>query len=128
MKSKAFLVASLAAAAVAAACATGRAVSADDPFGSRPGEPNSIRVEVRNLNWNEARLFAVSGGRRIRMGTVGGNQDAVYTLDWDFTLPLVIEVDLVAGPDCTTREIQVDPGDIIQLQIESNFGMTRFCR
>lgn len=116
------------AAILASGCATGRSI--DSPFASTQDSEasNKIRIEVRNNNWNEVRLFAVSGGSRRRLGTVGGNQDAVYNIDWNFSLPLVMEIDLVAGPSCTTRSMRVDPGDTVQLQIESAFHLTRACR
>lgn len=116
---------------VLAGCATGRPTGragADNPFNPTEEEPQEIRIEVHNLNFNEARLWAVSGGRRTRLGTVGGNQDAVYRLPWNLSLPLVLEIDLVAGPSCSTSPIQVQPGDRIQLDIESNFRLTRYCR
>ena len=110
---------------VAAGCGAAQPRS---PFNSRSDRPDEIRILVRNLNFNQARLYAVSGGRRIRLGTVGGNQEARYTIDWNFSQPLVIEINLVAGGSCSTRPIPVDPGDIIELQIESNFRRTSYCR
>ena len=124
--------ASLAAAAAAstflAAAGCASTGTASSPFSDAAPADDQIRIEVRNLNWNEARLYAVSTGRRIRLGTVGGNQDAVYTLDWDFSLPLALEIQLVAGASCTTRQMQVDPGDLLELQIQSDSATRDFCR
>ena len=106
-------------------CATGS--QSASPFGDTLERQGQIRIDVRNLNWNEARLWALSAGRRIRLGSVGGNQDAVFNLDWDLTLPLAIQIDLVAGPSCTTREMRVDPGDHLELQIDGSSVGRAFC-
>ena len=98
------------------------------PFASRAEGSNEITILVRNLNYNEARIWAIRGGRRIRLGTVGGNQDARFTLEWAFSEDLTMEIDLVPGDSCRTRALRVDPGDIIDLQVESNLRMTRLCR
>jgi hypothetical protein len=47
-----------------------------DPFagGSRP-TPQDIELRVRNLNFNDARLYAVSGGSRRRLGQVSALSD-----------------------------------------------------
>lgn len=98
---------------VASACA---AASQADPFSSAGSR--SIRIEVVNLNFNDATLHALRGGDRQRLGIVSGKGSASYTMDWPMPQPLRIQIDLLAGGDCTTRAMQVDPGDIIELQIE----------
>jgi hypothetical protein len=86
-------------------------------FGERRARP-SIRIEVTNLNFQDATLHAVRNGERTRLGTVTGKGSATYTLEWRVPLPLSFEIDLLAGGRCTTRPITVDPGERIQLQIE----------
>ena len=86
-------------------------------FGERRARPQ-IRIDVTNLNFQDATLHAVRNGERHRLGTVSGKGSATYTLEWRVPLPLQIEIDLLAGGRCTTRAVTVDPGERIQLQIE----------
>lgn len=97
-----------------------------DPFGE-PGE-GSIRIIVQNLNFSDARLYVLRRGARSTLGIVGGKTDAEFSLDWDISDPVQIEIDMLAGPSCTTRAIQADPGDIIELQIASVFRNSQACR
>ena len=107
---------------------TGRTVAGGDPFTSSEDRPQSIRVEVQNLNFADARVYAVRNGQRIIMGTVGGKDDATFTVRWEFSQSLRIEINLLAGPSCTTEVLQVDAGDILRLQIASVFTSSMFCR
>ena len=101
---------------------------AEDPFSSSTSRPSQIRIEVQNLNFQDARLYALrSSGTRVSLGSVGGKTDAVFDVDWQFNMDLRIEINLLAGPRCTTRPIQVQPGDILQLQIASVFSQSRAC-
>ena len=109
------------------ACATA-AGDPQDPFDGAAGE-DQIRIEVENFNFADATVWAlVQGGRRIRLGTVTGKSDSVFTLPWRFSVPLRMEIDQVAGERCVTEEIPVDPGDILLLRIEPVFTDTRGCR
>ena len=35
---------------------------------------------------------------------------------------------MLAGPTCTTQPLDVQPGDILELQIQSMFNQSSFCR
>jgi len=105
-----------------AACGGGRTVGDSDPFGSAAEGPRVINLHVTNLNFNEARLWAISMEGRQRIGVIGGKADAVYRLPWNFSQPLRIEIDLLAGARCTTEAIPVDPGDDLRLQIEMDLA------
>lgn len=98
-----------------------------DPF-SGGGGREEIRIEVRNLNFSDATLYAIGGGMRRRLGVVPGKGDAAFTIPWRFSLPLAIEIDLLAGVRCTTQEMMTDPGDIIELQIDLELRRSEFCR
>lgn len=101
----------------------------DDPFSTSTDRPNRIRIEVRNLNFADARLYAIrDGGARMSLGSVTGKTDASFTLDWRLNQDIRIEINLLAGPTCMTRRIQVQPGDILELQIASVFSQSSFCR
>lgn len=110
-----------------AACGGGRAAANADPFENAAEGPRVINIHVTNLNFNEARLWAISMEGRQRIGVIGGKADAVYRLPWNFSQPLRIEIDLLAGPRCTTEPINVDPGDDLRLQIEMDLARQARC-
>jgi hypothetical protein len=104
------------------------ASSGDDPF-SRSTAEQQIQIKIVNLNFQDATVWAlISGGRRQRLGIVSGKREAEFTLPWRFSEPLRLEFDLVAGPRCVTEDLTVDPGDLLELQIASNFYATPGCR
>ncbi len=83
-------------------------------------DENSIRIEVLNRNFADATLRAVVAGAGRRLGRVTGHTNRTFRLDWPYSAPLWVEIDLLAGQTCITREIFVQPGDLIELQIEPN--------
>lgn len=96
-----------------------------DPFA--PEADRAIRIEVENLNFNEATLHALRDGARLRLGTVSGKGNAVYRLEWRQGRELRIEIDLLADGSCTTRPLHVYPGEIVRLQIQSRLDMDPDC-
>ena len=113
---------------VAVACTTqGRRLDSE-PFTTSTERPDSVRLEVQNLNFSDARLYAIRDGQRITLGRVGGKQDAQFTIPWRFNQDLRIEINLLAGPTCVTERLQVDRGDILELQISAVFSQSTFCR
>jgi hypothetical protein len=111
-----------------AGCATAGTGASAGPFEEATTD-NEIRIEIQNLNFNDATVWAlVQRGERIRLGTVGGKSDAVFNLPWKFSLPLRMEIDMVAGGRCQTEDIQVDPGDSLLLRIDPVLHNSDFCR
>ena len=76
-----------------------------------------IHIEVINTSFNDATLHVTWSGRRVRLGTISGTRTVDYMLPWDRSEQIQIEIDLLAGPECTTRPMWADPGDIIVLEI-----------
>ncbi len=107
-------------------CGGTRAAQSDEPFSST-GRPPRIRLLVQNRNFADARLYAIRRGSRDALGIVGGKQDAEFTLDWVTSEDLQIEIDMLAGPRCRTEALQVDPGDILELQIDVVFNRSATC-
>lgn len=99
----------------------------DNPFETRAGM-NQIEIQVQNLNWHDATLHAHRAGQRQRLGIVTGKSDATFTMDWRQLLPLQIEIDLLAAGSCITRPLQVAPGEIVVLHIETRLQMDPDCR
>jgi hypothetical protein len=110
------------------ACGTRSSYPGQDPFAEGGATPQQVRVRVRNNNFYDASLTAIADTGRRRLGTVGGNQSAVFTMPWTFTGGLRIEIDLLAGPTCTTDYITVSPGEDVSLDIMSDFDSTPSCR
>ncbi len=115
----------LLAALLLSACAAARP---DSPFTAAQGERNVIRIEVQNHNFDDATLWAVvQNARRIRLGRVTGKSDAQFSIPWSFSESLSIEIDMMAGPRCLTSSVTVDPGDVLELQIQPVFSNTADC-
>ena len=116
--------ASLAVLVVITACATPRELPERERFFT--GE-ETIRVHVQNDNFMDARLYALGVTKRFPLGVVTGGRQAVLSVPWDYYEPLRIEIDLLAGPKCTTEEIDADPGDTFDLRIESVLSRSAAC-
>ena len=87
-----------------------------------------VRIEVLNRNFADATLRAVVAGSRRTLGRVTGHTNRTFRLDWPYSRPLRIEIDLLAGQSCITREIFVQPGDLLELQIEPGLAGREGCR
>jgi hypothetical protein len=111
----------------AGACGTRTSFPGQDPFAGSGGAPQ-VRIVVRNGNFYDATLTAIIDGGRRRLGTVVGNQSSTFVMPWDFTGGLRIQIDLLAGPSCTTELITVNPGDNLQLEIMSDIRNMPSCR
>ena len=110
-----------------AACG-GSSASINDPFQGDRGR-NEIRIHVRNNNFYDARIIALlEGNSRRQLGTVVGKTEAVFTLPLVYSQVLRLEIDILAGPSCTTDAITADPGDDIQLDILPGPSGSDFCR
>lgn len=98
-----------------------------DPFaGDSGGGQRNVRLRVQNDNFYDATISAITDTGRRRLGTVGGNQTAVFTMPWSFAGGLRVQIDLLAGPTCTTDPVPVNPGETIDLRIPASFD--RYCR
>ena len=87
-----------------------------------------VRIDVLNRNFADATLRAVVDGAHRRLGTVRGHSSATFRLDWPYSRPLRIEIDLLAGGSCITPVVDVDPGEVIDLRIEPNLRSDGDCR
>jgi hypothetical protein len=107
----------LACAASSAACAR-LGGGPENPFDQDRG-PSQVRIIVINNDFNDATLFALGSGERRRLGVVTGKTEASYVIPWRLSGPLRIEINILAAGSCTTPTIQVDPGDLLELQIQN---------
>ncbi|MDA0313325.1 MAG: hypothetical protein O2992_14590 [Gemmatimonadetes bacterium] len=106
----------------------GRLGKGPDPFGSRAEQGREqLRVEIQNLNFNDATVFALRQGQRIRLGEVTGKSDGKFTVEWNLALPVEFMIDFVGGQSCTVGGIPADPGSTIWIQVPADICMSR-CR
>lgn len=111
--------------ALATACA---ARAGDGSADLAPGLEDQIEIRIINNNFSDARMYAVRPGAREYIGMLTGKTEANYTLDWDMSQTLSIEISLLAGGTCTTEELIVDPGEALFLSIDSTLATMRNCR
>ena len=96
-----------------AACAP----RASDVFGSGPNGERGITLEVSNNNFSDATIWTYRYSARTRAGVVGGKGRRELRVEWNSPAPLSVEIRLLSGETCRTREIQADPGDVIQIDV-----------
>ncbi len=113
----------------------GLALGACGPKARTVGDPfqggirdETIRIHVTNLNFMDATLWAVTTGSRKKLGILTGKREEVYTIPWDFSTDLRIEIDLLASGKCLTEALPVSPGEDIELIIDLEFANSRYCR
>lgn len=104
-------------AAVLAFSATGCQTLAPNLFGEKRTQP-TIRINVTNLNFQDATLHVIRNGERHRLGAVSGKASSSFTIEWRTAQAFQLEIDLLAGGRCTTRQIVLDPGAQVDFQIE----------
>ena len=107
-------------------CGTRGPRASANPFQENVGVPQ-IRLRIRNANFYDATITALGDATQRRLGVVGGNQTSVFTMPWEFTSGLRVQIDLLAGPSCTSETIQVNPGDAVEFQIPTDLGTSGFC-
>ena len=115
---------------LSACTATGRRV--DSPFAppeERGQEDEVQRIQVINLGFNDATIFAIVAGRRIRVGMVNGAQEK----ELEFRIQggansVRFEYDFFAGPTCFTEELQVNRGGLIRLNLPATPRNAIGCR
>jgi len=99
-----------------------------DPFGGAvaQGSRSELRIVVTNRYIGEVTLFAVSGGgRRVRMGTVGGLNDGSFSVSWPNQDNLQVEIRALGGSRYVTQSIFAAPGDTVELFVESQLSYSR---
>lgn len=106
---------------VLSACATrGRG-------GIDPDSP-PIVVEVRNNNFQDATIFMTRDGERQRLGIVTGKTDRSYAIPWGPNLVLRLEANFIGGGYCSTRSIQMEPGQRFVLELQPDIRVNIECR
>lgn len=85
-------------------------------FGIEDRALDEFVLHVDNHNFADARLYTRWNGDRRRIGTVRGNEQRNFTLDWD-SRQLRIEVDFLAGGGFVSPSVLVNRGDTVVFRI-----------
>ena len=111
------LMVSAAAAILVVGCFSGRAGS--DPF-SKDRTKEEIKIFISNVAFMDATVYGVINGSKRRLGRVTGTRESVFTMPLRFPAELYLEIDILAGPTCRTERITVNPGDHLELVIQTD--------
>ena len=89
---------------------------------------SKVRVRVENYNFLDMRIYAVSHGKRWRLGTVTSLSTQTFDLPSFLTLPTE-EVSLVASPIGSRRAyvaqpVLVDEGDVVEFRIANHLVLS----
>ena len=95
-----------------------------NPFNQSDGTPGEVQVLIENLNFNDANIYVLRGGERVRLGDVTGKSDERFTVRWDFTLNMEFEISMIGSGGCRTRPMSVAPGDAVWVRIPVNISAT----
>jgi hypothetical protein len=110
----------MAAAAVALLVGCAGGGSASNPFQQPSQREQEVKIFVLNLAFMDATVWSVTNGGRRRLGQVTGKRETVFTVPLTHTVEMYLEVDILAGPRCFTERLFVDPGDHLELELNTN--------
>lgn len=108
----------------ASACAP----RAEPIFGSGPDGARTITIRVANRNFDDATVWAFRYNERRRAGTVGAKSTEDLNVQWANPAPLRVEIRLIGGQTCSSREIQMQPGDVVSVEVPQNLRSDPVCR
>ena len=87
-------------------------------------EAAHLNIEVENMNFADATIYAIDGGLRVRLGRVSCKTTHSFTLEWH-RFQIQIYIDFTGGGR-TVSEIQgVSPGRGEYLRLVIDVDMTR---
>lgn len=83
-----------------------------------PGGPQ-ISLIVDNQNFNDVTIYGLGEGMRRRIGIVPGKTEKRFQFPWRSN-HIRLQASILAGPDFTTEELLVEPGETFELIVRSN--------
>ncbi len=84
------------------------------------GDDDSITLDIRNDNANDARIYLRWNGDRRRLGYVSSKSQESFQTDWRPN-SLRIEVDFLAGRGFVSDPTSVSPGQRLDFRIPVNY-------
>jgi hypothetical protein len=104
---------------LAALSGTGACRSAS-PYDVNEAQPGNITLVVRNNNFNDVDVYAVSSGLATRIGTVTGNSSATFTLNPTLVSPTdfrIVATPIGGNGRASTGPIIVSQGQTIEFTV-----------
>lgn len=98
-----------------------------NPYASGPDGQTAIRLTVQNRNFADATVHVLRGGERLRMGIVTGTMQREFRIPWRISQQMSVDIRLLAGERCLSREMVVDPGDDIYLEVPADVSTDPDC-
>lgn len=83
-------------------------------------EEQVVELQVTNQNFKDARIYAIWGGERRRLGMVSGNSSQTFRVQWRPGATLRIEVDFLAGGGFLSEGVSTWPGEAFEFIIPAN--------
>jgi hypothetical protein len=84
--------------------------------------PDPIPVHVKNENFSDMNVYAVVSGVSRRIGTVQGNSEANFTIDWPMAYGQFITINAIpigGRGGATTGSLSVGAGQMIDFRVSS---------
>lgn len=112
-----------------AACATtGQTATNNETETQKATQQQGVVVQVVNQNFNDVDVYAISGTRTTRLGTVFGNSTETFPVErWrvDGTGDLRLLADPIGSSYAyLSDQVIASPGDTVQLQVSADLGMS----
>ena len=83
-------------------------------------EEQVVELQITNQNFKDARIYALWGGERRRLGMVSGNTSQTFRVQWRPGANLRIEVDFLAGGGFVSESVSTWPGEAFEFIIPAN--------
>lgn len=118
----------MATALTVAALMTGCASSGQDQ-GSENQGPDRVTLTVDNQNWQDATVYLVGNGPRVRLGTVSTNGSDRFILPRNLSAhgTIRLAVDLIGSSSSTiTDPIMVDSGSDVRWTIQNHLALSSY--
>lgn len=106
--------------ALLVALAGAAACRSASPYDVGDAQPGNITLVVRNNNFNDVDVYAVSSGLATRLGTVTGNSSATFSLNPTLASPTdfrIVATPIGGNGRASTGPINVSAGQTIEFTV-----------
>jgi hypothetical protein len=90
-----------------------------DPFARGGSSANQLILRANNTLAEDVSVRVVDRGRILDLGTVPGRSTRQFTVEWSGSSRLGFQVEPFSGRRHTLPLISVEPGDLLELVIQS---------
>jgi hypothetical protein len=98
-------------------CAAFLGIERQDPFAIPP--EYRLRVMVRNLSTETARIAAITMGRSLRLGDVPGGSESEFSLRWEGIANVQFSIEFEGGQVHTTERARVRAGQVLEVWVRA---------